>query len=108
MGNSSPVSECLVNATGWHLNSIGAYDAWDYGRAESSVIVAVIETGADSTHPDLQSRIYMPHDVVYNQPGVDHGGTCVADIIAAQTNNGVGVAGVSCNAKIMPINATSF
>ncbi|NLW78084.1 MAG: S8 family serine peptidase [Ruminococcaceae bacterium] len=95
----------------WHLKAINLLNAWDFQRTDGAVRVAVIDTGIDLTHPDLVNNIESSFawDAVKGAKltgdvdGFGHG-THVAGIIAAQTNNKLGVAGVSYNAKIVPIN----
>ena len=56
----------------------------------ANVTVAVIDSGADFAHPDLQGQLIAGHDYVNNtsDPADDYGhGTHVAGIIAALTNN---------------------
>ncbi|MHA1979384.1 MAG: S8 family serine peptidase, partial [Candidatus Hodarchaeales archaeon] len=89
----------------WGPQIIQADLAWDIQMGDpSSVLVAVIDTGIDYTHPDLNAQ-YVPlgYDWVNNDndPIDDHyHGTHVAGIIAATTNNGIGVASVA-NVQIM-------
>ncbi|BAK44097.1 subtilisin-like serine protease [Eggerthella sp. YY7918] len=90
-------------------------DAWDYAKVEGSVTVAVIDTGCNLNHPDLQGTIDAAnaYDVTSGMPlgqsGVANGGdanghgTLVSGVIAAQANNGQGIAGASYNANILPI-----
>ena len=83
----------------WAPRKIEADYAWNTTFGNSSVLVAVIDTGVDWNHPDLAAN-YAPlgYDWVNNDnnPMDDHGhGTHVAGIIAAVTNNGIGVAGIS-------------
>lgn len=71
--------------------------------------MAVLDTGIDFNHPDLINNIDMDHawDVVNDEPltgDLETHGTSVAGIISAQTNNWLDVAGISYNAKIIPIN----
>ncbi|MGB0652354.1 MAG: PKD domain-containing protein [Thermoplasmatota archaeon] len=86
---------------------LGAHDAWDdVGYGSSDIIVAVLDTGIRRTHQDFESgRILQGHDYVNNDnnPNDDctHG-THVSGTVAATTNNGIGVAGVS-QATIMPM-----
>ena len=70
------------------------------------VVVAVIDTGVLSTHQDLQGRLVPGYDFVQNdavpQDGDGHG-THVTGIAGAATDNGVGIASVAPDAKLMPI-----
>jgi thermitase len=83
----------------WAPIKIGADCAWDRQIGNSSVLVAVIDTGVDWNHPDLAAN-YVPlgYDWVNNDtdPMDDHGhGTHCAGIIAASINNSVGIAGLA-------------
>ena len=90
----------------WNMSHIGLETAWDTTTGSSSIIIAIADTGVDSTHPDLSSKVVAGYDFINNDsdPGDDEGhGTHVAGIAAAETNNNNGVAGVSWGSKIMPI-----
>jgi subtilisin family serine protease len=68
--------------------------------------VAVVDTGVQSDHPDLQGRLVKGMNIVdpSSPPEDDVGhGTHVAGIIAAQVNNNEGVAGLTWFTKIMPV-----
>jgi subtilisin family serine protease len=89
----------------WHLQHVGALDAWDTGQGEE-VVVAVLDTGVDLDHPDLLGRLVEGLDLV--EPGTPpddpHGhGTIVAGTIAAVAGNGLGVAGAAPRALVMPV-----
>ena len=89
----------------WGLLRIGGPTAWAVSRGAGQ-IVAVIDTGVDSAHPDLQGQLVPGYDFVDNdaQPFDENGhGTLIAGIIAALTGNSVGVASVAPRAKIMPV-----
>ncbi|MGC5326235.1 S8 family peptidase [Brevibacillus sp. SYSU BS000544] len=99
----------------WGLEQVSALQAWDTirnwnGEMKESVTVAVIDTGIDLGHPDLKNRYIPGYSTLENSPDftddVGHG-THVAGIIAADTNNGKGIAGVSGESpvKILPIRA---
>ena len=120
----------------WYLRSGNLQKSWDLLRTrgiaaggDSSVVVAVIDTGVDYTHEDLKDNIWVNTkeipgngidddgngyiDDVYGvdlETGRDSGmddnghGTHVAGIIAA-SNNHIGVVGLAYNVKIMPIKA---
>lgn len=102
---------------------IGGPEAWKYRQEAEDVVVAVIDTGVDIKHPDLDDNIWInpnAKDSKYkndingwnfyqnNNDISDLGshGTHVAGIIAAEWDNQMGIAGVAPNAKIMPIKAS--
>jgi subtilisin family serine protease len=67
------------------------------------VHVAVVDTGADITHPDLQGRIHDTHDLVGGDTKAfdhDHHGTEVAGIIAADADNHQGIVGIAPKAVL--------
>lgn len=98
----------------WALKNINAQEAWIRLKETSpleEVKVAVIDTGLDTKHEDLKDRVCAGYDFVdmdedpshgpYNEEHASH----VAGIIAASTNNEIGVAGTAGIApvKIMPL-----
>ena len=111
----------------WHYPLIHLPEAWDTTKGDSDVIVAVVDTGVLFDHPDLSGRLTAtgydfvsdpasaldddgidpdPSDAGAQNPGTSiFHGSHVAGTIAAQTNNGVGVAGVGWNTRIMPVRA---
>ena len=105
----------------WALTSVKAYDAWTYVKADHKVTVASLDLGCDVTHPDLKANVvdpYNSYNALYGGSVSDvksyssdftsrNHGTHVAGIIAATTNNGIGVSGVSYNANIMPVKVVN-
>jgi subtilisin family serine protease len=101
----------------WGINRVGAPDAWAAGATGSqSTVVAVIDTGIASNHPDLASNIvYMD---CYNSagsladgacsayPDLDDHGTHVAGTVAA--NFGGGVVGVGPELGLAGYNTFEF
>jgi subtilisin family serine protease len=89
----------------WGLDNINAVKAWPVSTGKG-VVVAVIDTGIDLGHPDLRGRLVPGYNFVKRgaSPQDDNGhGTHVAGVIAAATGNGIGIAGVAPNAKLMPV-----
>jgi subtilisin family serine protease len=89
----------------WHLRTIHADKAWTKSKG-AGIIVAVVDTGVDLSHPDLQGRIFGGIDLVDpgTAPDDEQGhGTFMAGLIAADTGNADGVASVAPLAKIMPV-----
>src|SRR5690606_32173213 len=91
----------------WGLNVIGAPDAWlSLPQDAPQVRVAVIDSGICANHPDLAGRVLAGHDFVDEDavPEDTFGHGCaVSGVIAANIDNGEGVAGVAPNAQIMPL-----
>jgi subtilisin family serine protease len=131
--SASDDSPCRAAAVGWAndpcagrewgLAAISAPEAWSTSRG-AGVTVAVVDTGADFSHPDLAANLVSVagSNLIANQsyacPGQasrgtasstavaqdDHGhGTHVAGTIAAVTGNALGVAGVAPDAKVLPV-----
>ncbi len=91
----------------WNLEAIRAPEAWELSRGDGAVI-AIVDTGVRPDEPDLKDKLLPGYDFVNNdpQPWDDQGhGTLIALVAAAATNNGVGIAGVGYNARIMPLKA---
>jgi len=122
----------------WNLHNTGqnggtagadihAEQAWALSTGSSNVVVAVLDTGIDYTHPDLAAQVWSApaafaasgdNGVEVNCPAGSRGfnavandcdpqddnghGTHVSGILGAVGNNGVGVAGVNWNVTILP------
>ncbi|NMD69871.1 peptidase S8 [Bacillus sp. DNRA2] len=92
----------------WNLPVIRTEVGWDVTRGKEDIIIAVVDTGVDLAHPDLKNRLTQGYNVIENNnfPDDDNGhGTHVAGIIASETNNQEGVAGMTWYNKIMPVKA---
>ncbi|MEJ5202576.1 MAG: S8 family peptidase [Anaerolineales bacterium] len=85
---------------------IQAPDAWNITQGANDVIIAVIDSGVDSSHPEFKGRLLPGYDYVEDdwtpQDRCGHG-THVAGIIAANGNNAYGIAGMDWNARILPV-----
>lgn len=118
-GNTKHKLHAVPNDPGyakqWGLKTIMAEKAWtDMSLSKKSVIVAVIDSGIELSHSDLQENV-MPgghnfilgSDYIYD---VNGHGTAVSGIIAAKTNNGLGIAGVvgTVDVRILPLQVANY
>jgi thermitase len=87
-------------------SDIKAVEAWDWTTGEGEVVIAVLDTGVAGDHEDLAGKMVAGYNFINDSADArdDHGhGTFVASIAAAQTDNGVGIAGVCWHARVMPL-----
>lgn len=106
MQNQHAPNDLLYNDYQWNLRMIDTENGWDLTQGAEDVEIAIIDTGVDLDHPDLTNRIVKGYNVLKdnNVPDDDNGhGTHVAGIIASQTNNYEGIAGITWFNPIMPI-----
>lgn len=87
-------------------NKIQAYAAWDTTRGSTATTIAVVDSGIQRSHPDLDAKIVAGYDYVSGDTAPDDGnghGTHVAGTSAAETNNSTGGAGTCPDCKLMPV-----
>ncbi|MFO0839900.1 MAG: S8 family serine peptidase [Phycisphaerae bacterium] len=96
-------------AVQWHLAAIHAQQAWDITTGSPQIVIAILDTGVDTDHPDLQSKLRSGANTADGAAGwedaVGHG-TSVAGVAAAATNNQSGIAGVAPGSPLLPIRVT--
>lgn len=116
----------------WFLDAIFSQQAWDVNKGSTDIVVAIIDTGVDWDHPELQNKIWTNPGEIPNNGIDDDGngfiddvrgwdfgsgdndpmedaavhGTHVAGIVGAETNNGIGIASIGYNTSIMPVKIT--
>ena len=107
---------------------IDAPEAWDSETGDSDIIIAILDLGVDYTHPDLVDNLWINEDEIPdneedddengyvddimgwdfgnedNDPKDEYGhGTLCTGVAGAVTDNGIGIAGVGWDCKIMPL-----
>ncbi len=116
------------NQGGFPFDDVSATQAWDVTVGDTSIIVCILDSGCDWTHPDLNANILRnPYEIDHNGLDDDHNGyvddvlgwdfvhgdndpyddffhgTHVCGTIGAVANNGFGTAGIVWNARLLPI-----
>jgi len=117
-----------ANYRQWYLNAIKAYEAWDIEQGDTSVVIAIVDTGSDMDHDDLiDDYAYNYNDPINgidddndgfidnfrgwdvanndNNPNLSlgsHGMNC-AGIASASTDNTTGISGCGFNTKILTV-----
>lgn len=113
----------------YYLTNIRAFSGWDVSKGDSSIVVGISDTGFDFTHNDLVGSVaynyndpidgidndndgyvdnYQGWDLVGNDnnPQIEYNhihGILVSSLVSARTNNGIGMASVGYNTKILPL-----
>lgn len=117
----------------WNLRNVAVPTVWDEVQGNQDMVVAVIDTGLLFTHEDLQGLSWTNQNEIpdnnvdddnngyiddvkgynyvfdNNYPADDYGhGTGVSSVIAANTNNNLGLAGMNWHATIMPLKVCNY
>jgi serine protease len=116
----------------YYLDLISAFEAWNISMGDSTIIVGIVDTGIDPTHVELVDQIaynyldpvngidddgdgfidnFMGWNIAENNynvtADVNPHGVGVAGIVAAKSDNEVGIAGVAPEVKILPVKIMS-
>ena len=112
----------------WHLDQISVPAAWDTTTGDPSVVIAVVDTGIISSHPDIVGQLVDGYDFISDAESAGDGdgidpdptdigegsnalrsgdfhGLHVAGTIGAAGNNNQGIAGIAYSARVMPLRA---
>jgi serine protease len=102
----------------WYIENLGMESLFELSLGSSQVLIAVIDSGIDISHPDLQAKIVAPFDAFnndndpspnfdeycYNDSGIcDEHGTAVSGIATASANNESGIVGFCPDCSLVPI-----
>ena len=97
----------------WNLHKIRAQQAWDISTGSLDIKVGVVDDAVLVTHPDLAPNCVAGRDVSNNtnNPNPPNNnfshGTHVAGTVSAKTNNGLGIASIGFNIKILPVKSSN-
>jgi thermitase len=88
----------------WGPPAVSGPAAWAVTLGDPNIVIAIVDTGVDDTHPDLASKIVGEYSYVGRsaKDGFGHGTHC-AGIAAAATNNNAGIAGMCPNCSILSV-----
>lgn len=90
----------------WNLSHISVEEGWEFSSGSKDVTIAIIDTGVDPNHDDLQGKVLPGFNAIDGSTNSydTHGhGTHVAGIAAALTNNVSGIAGIAWKNTILPV-----
>jgi len=89
----------------WALGKIQALEAWQVTSGSQDVLIAILDTGIDPNHEDLEGKVVAEVNFTDSPTADDiHGhGTHIAGIIAANSNNGIGITGMAPDAQLMNV-----
>jgi len=100
LAHNDPLFRLQPAATSWHLAEVHALST---GR---HVTVAQLDSGVDLSHPDLAGQVSIAENFVdASSYTAETHGTAVAGVIVARADNGIGIAGVAPDARLMALRA---
>lgn len=105
-----PTPTPFVEALPWAQQSYDPPEKiWPYTRG-GGVTVAVVDSGVDGSHEQLQGKVLPGIDLTIGQPGGDvdcvpHG-TSLASIVVAEPLRGIGFSGLAPSAEILPVRVS--
>ena len=87
----------------WALSQIQVFELWPAATGNPEILVAVLDTGIDGDHEDLKDKVVAVANFTDSSTANDiHGhGTHIAGIIAATSDNGIGIIGMAPESRLM-------
>lgn len=99
----------VISDTPWHQQWLAPQRVWPFSTG-AGVEVAVVDSGSDGSHPQLDGQVISGFDALRGTPGGDFDcvshGTAVASLIAARPQEGIGFHGLAPDATILPIRVS--
>jgi thermitase len=96
----------------WYFDHMGsdadidAVEGWELARGSASIVVAVLDTGIDTDHPEFLGRLLPGYDFVNDDADpetTDPHGSKVTGLLAANADNAFAIAGVDHAARVLPV-----
>jgi subtilisin family serine protease len=98
--HDDPLYAAQPAAAAWHLASL------HQAATGQRVRVAVIDSGVEARHPDLEGQLALVQDFQPRTPGAAEAhGTAIAGVIGARAGNRIGIAGVAPRARLLALRA---
>ena len=96
----------LFNAQ-WNLHMMGVHNAWRFTTGSANVAIGIEDTGLTMnlnglSHPEIGPTFNLGNQVM--DDGTTNHGTSVQGIIAARSNNGIGMTGINWNSTVLNID----
>ncbi|MUL34924.1 S8 family serine peptidase [Gloeocapsopsis dulcis] len=96
----------------WNLHMMGVHNAWNFTKGSTNVMIGVQDTGLGvnsngNIHPELRTTLIFNNNYRDEFIGGDNytsHGTAVQGIIAARSNNGIGMSGINWNSPVFNID----
>ncbi|MCR5151502.1 MAG: S8 family serine peptidase [Clostridiales bacterium] len=93
-------NEVSPAGSNWWLEAVQARQAWDYSQYFAPVRLGITDSGFQLDHPDLEGKISFPKKYQQKRNYPERHGCHVAGIIAAKSDNGVGISGICPHATL--------
>ena len=99
-------NEASPYGNNWWLEAIDARGAWGYDSLYEQIDIGIVDGGFDTDHDELSGKIVFPSRSEESRNRPNSHGTHVAGIIAAKSDNGVGISGLCQNSELICVDWT--